>query len=1679
MSHSFFSPGRLFSVFLAFLTACLSASAQTPPVRILPLGDSITFGSGGTANLGGYRSKLYSTLTAAGYNVDYIGLLTTNSSGIPDPDHEGHSGWRIDQIDANIAAWFSSFADPDVILLHIGTNDFGQGVDTPNAINRIDALILKMATLRPYAHIIVTNLMERGEPANTNIQAEFNPFIQARVNAHAAAGRRVYFLDMRSAVPLSDMPDNLHPNQTGYDKMADAWLPAIQAVISPVGDSFAPGISRAQGNIDLTRVAVTFSKPITDASAVAGNFTIGGLSVTAASLDASKRVVTLTTSPQTRGVSYTITVNGVVDRTPGANPLPANSTVSFFGATQRGYLNNVPESSGYTLVQSLDVPALATYGAAAVPYSVDNRAYVGPFDRVAYYVELQTPSGDLQYLWASLNSFTSDVNKLGVPTAASGAFFQQAVAGMTVVSNVAGITTGSGLAGNLEFWPTNYNALNGAAVSGASDTLFDFGDTATPGSYGSMQLHNAAAGQTLFAFNNWGGTATATNVDIGIGNGTGANPDWTFANNGGAYSIKTIQVLARTTGDATAPVINAAVAGFSRSKITVSFSEPVAAASVNSANFSLSNGVLVLGATLAANQRDVILSTTLQPPSTPLTLTASLVRDTSPNANRMTPASVPVSPAQLPPEVVANIGAAANGYELVYSIDLPATGNLNALGSAAYRVDESDAMGTFTRIAYYLELQTGSNPVQYVWASMDAFTATRAKTGIPTVATGAIYQRNVTNLTVQSNVAGVVNGTTATGGNIEFWPNSYSAANGAAVPGASATTYDFGDTRTTTASTGYGCMQVHNSSAAQTVFALNRFGQDGQILDVGIGNNPAPVSNGVDWTFASNAPNFSRRVLHVMVLPGVTTDSTVSANVPEAANYQLAYSINLPATGNLVSGAGFTNYTVNNGTELPVFSRIAYYMELQKTGDASPRFVWTSMDAFTTNPARIGIPTPASGAVFQQTVANMNVFSNVPGVVTGTGITTGNIEFWPTNYSQPNAISIPGASSTANNTGYDFGDTRSTTGTYGSMQVHHYGATQTLFALNNWGAAANTTNALCMGIGNNPTAGQAPDYTFANNGASWDLRRVLHVYVLPGATDTAGPVVLRAVGSTTLNRLVVTFDEPIADFSAVPANFGIPGLTVTGASLLAGQREVALTTSPQTPGTVYTVNVSGVRDRSASANFILPGASATFTAWTTPGVLAGVGDAAGYEPIYRLAIPSATPRWNFNAIPYSLDESKYGERQFDRVAYLLELDGNWVYASFDRHTNQLAKIGVPTLGVSATPFQQIVANMNVQSNVAGIVTGTGISTGNIEFFGGDYSAPNALSIPNASATAYDFGDTMAAAGGHGSMQIHNYGASQTLFAYNNWGANSAQTCALGIGNNPNAGAAGQGGTQGLDWTFSASASAYSVKNLYVLVRPGGAPSGAAPVVYSHPSSRIVNPNATTAFAVQAGGATGYQWRKNGTPIPGATLPWLELTAVTAADAGSYDVVITGPTLVTTTTLAATLTVNAAPVFSGYTIFAQRNVATSTAASAIIARASDPDGNAVSLTAVSASSTSGGSVSLGGGSVQYTPPANFTGNDTFGITITDSLGLSVAGLVNVFVSATGQPPVSASVNFQQNGSIAGLFFGVSGQMYHVQRSPDLTAWTVLKTVLPAPDGTIPMIDPAPPLNKAFYRIQPVP
>ena len=1480
-----------------------------PPIRIMPLGDSITYGS---PVPGGYRDPLYHALTNLGYNVDFIGTQTGNATNtLPEVNHEGHGGWKISDpsigLYENILGWFSLLADPDVILLHIGTNDDNGSTTFTNAVERLDALITRMAVAKPNAHIIVTTLLKRSSnyAAITNY---FNPFVPGKCAAQAALGRRVTFLDMHAYLQLTDLVDGVHPNRGGYEKMAAAWVPAITNVISAVGEWGGPTLLSAVGSGDFRHVAVTFNKPVssTSATAVANYAVSGGISVSDASLGADLKTVTLTTSLQTSRSNYVLTVNNVTDITyPTPVAIAPDSATAFVGATPRGYTNNVPESADYTLVYAMDLLTAADYKSSAVTYTVDNSTQIGPwFDRVAYFVELQETNGALYCLWASMDAFTNSAAALGMPTLASGVILQKSVSGLTVVGNMSGVTTGTGFTGNLEFWPSNYDGVNSAGVPGASGSLFDFGDRPTAGTYGCMQIHNTTAGQTLFAYNNWGGSGG--NACLGIGNcpaPVNGGVDWTFTQNAGNYTVKSLQVLVRRSvgQDSTPPAPLSARAGFSGSLITVLFSEPLAPDSVTGNRFALNRGVEVLGATLFPDQRTVNLTTSPQPAGTALTLTVNGVRDASPAANAVpNGTTIAVTLAAPPPEVVANAGALANGYQLIYTLDVPVKGNFNASPNF-YRVDQrTSSMGAFDRIAYYAELKKADNTVQYLWVSMDAFTNNLSAISVPTAASKAVYQQYVSNMDVLSNVDGITNGTGMAGGNLEFWPTDYGASNAMNVVGASNAALDFGDSRTATGS--HGSMQIHNSSCGQVLFAMNNWGSDNQPLALGLGNRLG--QSNTDWTFAANAGTYVSRILHVLVRPSVTNGlpAEVAAKIPLAANYQLAYSINLPAQGSFNTNSP-AYYTVNNYTNgLPGFSRIAYYLELQKSGTpVVTQYIWTAMDAFTTDARKIAVPT--NNCFFQQKVTSLDVLSNVGGVINGTGIATGNIEIWPSSYSSSNSLPVPNASSAT----YDFGDTggSGTSIGYGCLQVHNYGAgaTQTLFAVNNF----NNNATLCIGIGNctNPVTGGV-DWTFSQNAASYNLRRVLHVLILPtnllAAVEITRPTIIRATGSTALNQVVVSFSETLSDGAAALANFAINnGVAITGATLLTNKKDVLLTTTAQTVSVTYTVTVNGVRDRSSAGNLILPDSTVTFSAPTTarPNVLTNVTEAASYALIHQLAMPN-TSTYTLGC-NYTVDESLFQTQTFDRVAYCMELTGTngvskWAYVSMAAFTADLSKIGVPTANRGAL-FQQYVSNMNVYAyssdGNAGVTTGVGIASGNIEFWPSNYGATNDKSIPGASASTYDFGDGGSPTGtsaGHGCMQIHNWSMGHTILSFSHMGANG-NVPGIGIGNNPT------WSNNDPDYTFTYNATAYTVKNLYVLVRWGNTPAtaltGTLPTIQYQPLSLKLRAGQPAALSVVATGATRYQWRRNGAWITRATQPWLEFSPATAAETAFYDVLVFG------------------------------------------------------------------------------------------------------------------------------------------------------------------------------------------
>jgi lysophospholipase L1-like esterase len=355
----------------------LSAQSTAPPVRIMPLGDSLTSGVSGSTIVGAYRNRLHTLLTNAGYNVDFVGTFQDGPNpGLPDIDHQGQGSARIDEIQANVAGWLNAVENPDVVLLLIGTNDFWQNYLTSGAGTRLSNLIADIATRRPYAKIIVSSLPPRTDNATINAQqVDFNNAIPGIVAQQVALGRQVSFVDMYAGMVPSDINgDGVHPNQAGSNKMGEIWFPAIANVISPQGTTNPPVIARI-GTVTSTQVPVVFSKPVSDASANVANFTIPGVTVTGASLDsATKRTITLTTTALTPGLVYNLTVNGVRDRTTLQTPIAPGSMAGFSldAITNGGFENNLAgwTSSGNVSVKNTS-PYVTTEGTKLVAFNTD------------------------------------------------------------------------------------------------------------------------------------------------------------------------------------------------------------------------------------------------------------------------------------------------------------------------------------------------------------------------------------------------------------------------------------------------------------------------------------------------------------------------------------------------------------------------------------------------------------------------------------------------------------------------------------------------------------------------------------------------------------------------------------------------------------------------------------------------------------------------------------------------------------------------------------------------------------------------------------------------------------------------------------------------------------------------------------------------------------------------------------------------------------------------------------------------------------------------------------------------------------------------------------------------------------------------------------------------------------
>jgi len=221
------------AILILFLLSLFSHASVT---KIMPLGDSITYDdsyadypNARPASLrSAYRNSLWYLLNDAHYNVDFVGSISAGSAIVPafDPDNEGYPGWTSGQL-ANITYNKLIANPPDIILLHIGSNDWSEDVSAVNYIlNEVDRYE------RNYHHpikVILARIINR--KTHYAWTSNFNRNLQSLANSRIRNGDDIVVVDMEYGAGINyqtEFQDPTHPNDIGYAKMANVWFSALR-----------------------------------------------------------------------------------------------------------------------------------------------------------------------------------------------------------------------------------------------------------------------------------------------------------------------------------------------------------------------------------------------------------------------------------------------------------------------------------------------------------------------------------------------------------------------------------------------------------------------------------------------------------------------------------------------------------------------------------------------------------------------------------------------------------------------------------------------------------------------------------------------------------------------------------------------------------------------------------------------------------------------------------------------------------------------------------------------------------------------------------------------------------------------------------------------------------------------------------------------------------------------------------------------------------------------------------------------------------------------------------------------------------------------------------------------------------------------------------------------------------
>jgi lysophospholipase L1-like esterase len=214
-----------------------TTAPTTPPpssgtVRIMPLGDSIT-GSPGC-----WRALLWQSLQNAGRtNTDFVGTLPAQGCGFPyDGENEGHGGFLATVVaDQNQLPGWLSATNPDIVLMHFGTNDVWSNLPTATILAAYSKLVDQMRASNPRMKVLVAQILPMTPsscPECAQRVIDLNAAIPAWAAGKSTAASPITVVDQWTGFnTATDTGDGVHPNDSGNVKIAARWLPALTAAL--------------------------------------------------------------------------------------------------------------------------------------------------------------------------------------------------------------------------------------------------------------------------------------------------------------------------------------------------------------------------------------------------------------------------------------------------------------------------------------------------------------------------------------------------------------------------------------------------------------------------------------------------------------------------------------------------------------------------------------------------------------------------------------------------------------------------------------------------------------------------------------------------------------------------------------------------------------------------------------------------------------------------------------------------------------------------------------------------------------------------------------------------------------------------------------------------------------------------------------------------------------------------------------------------------------------------------------------------------------------------------------------------------------------------------------------------------------------------------------------------------